>query len=180
MVIEHTFVTTLEADQTMQAALQFLSMRGFVRPALTAFPVGKTWDTLEMRRGKTKAARAKNIADLPQVAHVQWDRGRVTVAMSIEPSYTWGGQQAFGFQAGTTAGSPKKMKLHVRMLSAIATGLEQVLAHQADPMIAVQPWVSADEEAAALARRRTRRNWIIFAIVLALFAGVIALIVANS
>lgn len=180
MVIEHTFVTTKDAMQTMQSAMQFLGARGFERSE-AAFPIGGEWTTLEMRRGKKKAARAKNIAQLPQTAHVQWDRGRVTVVLSIEPNYVWGGSGAqIGFHIGPSTGNPKKMKLHTTMLSAIATGLEQVLVYEALPDLAAQPWQAADEEARRLATRRIWRNVIIAIAVIAIFVVIIALVAAYA
>ena len=175
MVVEHTFVTTLDAPQTMQAAMQFLQSRGFDRSS-SAFPMGGEWDTLEMRRGKKNAARAKNVTQLPQVAHVNWDRGRVTVVLSIEPSYVWGGAStaAFGLTAGTE--KPKKMKLHAQMLSGIASGLEQLLVHNAAPDTAAQQWMYAEEEAFAAARRRFRRNLIITLVIVLGFVALIALL----
>lgn len=182
MVVEHIFVTTMEPAQTMQAAMQFLASRGFARPDAVAFPIGNgEWTTLEMRRGKQKASRARDVSQLPQVAHVQWDRGRVTVVLTIEPSHVWGGSSgSFGLQVGGADGHPKKMKLHTQMLTAIATGLEQVIAGGVLPGAAAQAWAAADEEAYRLARRRSRRNWIILGVVVALLAGVIALAVLAS
>ena len=68
MVIEHTFVTTMEAPQAMTAAAQFLAQRGFVDAAGHGFAVDNEadWNSLEMRRGKKSAVRAKSIAQLPQ------------------------------------------------------------------------------------------------------------------
>jgi len=181
VVIEHVFVTTLEAPQAMQTAMQFLASRGFERPDHAAFPMGGEWNTLEMRRGKKKAARARSIAQLPQLAHVQWDRGRVTVVLTIEPSAAWGGSNvSFGLQVGAATGNPKKMKVHTQMLTAIASGLEQVLVRGALPDVAAQGWAAAEDEARRLARRRSTRNWIILGVIVALFAGVITLGVMSS
>jgi hypothetical protein len=200
VVIEHVFVTTLDAQRTMEASIRFLQARGFQYATVgntgrTAFPVGVIaggagfggsgaigeWTTLEMRRGAKNAARAKNIAELPQAAHVHWDRGRVTVLLTIEPSYTWGGSTStLGLQMGAATGDPKKMTLHTQMLMAIATGLEQVLVGGTAPEFAAQPWALAEAEARRLASARTRRNWIIFGVIMTLFAGVITLIAMNA
>jgi hypothetical protein len=181
VVIEHTFVTTWEARQAMQAAMQFLASRGFQRAEQSAFPMNPEWNTLEMRRGRKRAAHAKNIAELPQTAHVQWDRGRVTVALSIEPSHAWGGSQvSFGLNVGSASGKPKQMVLHAQMLSAIATGLEQLLAYGASPELAAEPWSAADEEARRLGKRRKRRHIIVLVVVFGLLALLIGLIVVNA
>ena len=95
-MIEHTFVTTFEPGDTMRAAADLLARRGFVSAAGSAFAVGSgEWNMLEMRRGKT-AAKAKNIAQLPQVAHVQWDRGRVTAVRDENPDFELNTRGIFG------------------------------------------------------------------------------------
>ena len=132
MVIEHSFVTTLDPQQTMRAASEFLGSHGFIAQTRAGFAMGQgEWDRLEMRRGQTKLRKAKSVAQLPQVAHVHWDRGRVNVGLSIEPSAAWGGNSVF--QMGITSnsmvvGNAKKMKLHAALLMAIANGLEAVVA----------------------------------------------------
>jgi hypothetical protein len=177
MVVEHTFVTTLEAAPTMQAAMQFLAGRGFERADSAAFSMSKQWDTLEMRRGKRKAGKARNIAELPLTAHVQWDRGRVTTALSIEPSHAWGGSQySFAPSFGSTQGNPKKMKVHAELLMAIAAALEGVLVRGDLPDAAGQAITAIEEKARHLARRRMRRNLIIIALVFLSFVGLIVLL----
>ena len=180
MVVEHTFVTLMEAPQTMQSAMQFLSAGGFQRNERPAFAVDPNWVAIEMRRGKKNAARAKDISQLPQIAHVHWDRGRVTVALSIEPSYAWGGRGG-GFQIGGTAeGNPKKMKLHTDLLFAIANGLEQVLVRNAAPEQAMGPWAAVEEEVRRVARKRRVRSMVFVGIFLAFIAMVILLVIKSS
>jgi hypothetical protein len=175
VVVEHTFVTLMEAPQTMQSAMQFLSAGGFARNDRPAFAVDPSWVALEMRRGKKKAARAKDISQLPQIAHVHWDRGRVTVALSIEPSSAWGGRGG-GFQiGGSTEDNPKKMKLHTEMLFAIANGLEQVLTRNVAPEQAMGPWGAVEQEVRRVARKRRVKNAIIVGIFLAFVAGLVVL-----
>src|SRR6266550_777518 len=83
MLVEHAFITTLEASDALQLASRFLNARGFEAVAQNAFALGPGgWNVLEMTRGKRKAQRAKSVVDLPQQVRLEWDRGRVTVAAS--------------------------------------------------------------------------------------------------
>src|SRR3954452_20642571 len=84
MVIEHQFVTTMEGSDAMRAASEFLTARGFAVKGQNDFAVGGGWTTLEVIRGKSNAARAKSIAELPQRLRLDYDRGRVTVAATLE------------------------------------------------------------------------------------------------
>jgi hypothetical protein len=180
MVIEHTFVTTMEPGDAMRTAADLLARRGFVSAAGSAFAVGSgEWNTLEMRRGKTRAAKAKNIAQLPQVAHVQWDRGRVSVVLSIEPSAVWGGGSfsiGFGLDMGASSGNPKKMKLHTELLMAIARALEGVLAQRQAPEAVLGEWDRVEAEIQRAAKRRFWRNTIILICFLLAIAALITTI----
>ena len=184
MVIEHTFVTTMEPADTMRAAADLLTRRGFENAGGSAFAVGSgEWNTLEMRRGKNKAAKAKNIAQLPQTAHVHWDRGRVSIALAIEPSAVWGGggiSLGFGLDGGTPDGKPKKMKLHTELLMAIANALELVLAQRRPPESVTGDWDRIEVEIHRAAKRRLWRNAIILIAFLAIMAGLITLAVMNA
>jgi hypothetical protein len=180
VVIEHTFVTTMEPGDTMRAASSLLGSRGFEQ-AGGAFAVGSgEWNTLEMRRRKT-AARARNIAQLPQTAHVQWDRGRVTVVLGIEPSAVWGGGGfSLGFGATVTDGNAKKMKLHTELLMAIANALEAVLVRRQPPEAVTAEWDRVEAEIHRAAKRRLWRNVVILVVFFAFIGGLIALAVINS
>src|SRR3712207_6576985 len=83
MVVEHVFVTTLEAPDALTRASEFLAAGGFVVQEQKAFPLGG-WNAVEVTRGKSNAARAKSVEELPQRVRVEWDRGRVTVAAYIQ------------------------------------------------------------------------------------------------
>lgn len=94
MVVEHEFITTLEPGDALGRLAQFFGERGFApchasgRPA---FPVeaaagsANAWSTLEFRRGRKTPRRVKHVGDLPQKLRVEYDRGRVQVAVLLEP-----------------------------------------------------------------------------------------------
>ncbi len=177
MVVEHVFVTTLEAPDALRRASEFLTGGGFAVQGQNAFQLGG-WNTLELTRGKVNAARAKSIQDLPQRVRIEWDRGRVTVAAYIQ-AY---GRGTFNIGSGVElpAQSPK-VRLHAQLLTAIAHGLELLLAYGRPPQEAYVAW----QQVAALidedARRRRRNGWIVAAVLVLLFAGLIGLaIFANT
>lgn len=174
MVIEHDFVTTLEAPEALEVARRVLTRCGF----LPLEQDESTRDTrAEFQRGLKRAGGAKSISQLPQRALVDYDRGRVSLALSIEPSPTWGGGGSFSL---STSGKPSKMILHTELLMAMATGLDRVLAGGVDEEQAMEPWRHVEARIAEAARRRRRRNlWVVFGFAAA-FVGMIVLIVVLN
>ena len=177
MVVEHVFVTTLEAPDALRMASEFLTGGGFAVQGQNAFQLGG-WNNVELTRGKVNAARAKTIQDLPQRVRIEWDRGRVTVAAYIQAfgHGTW----SVGSGVELPANSPK-VRLHAQLLTAIAHGLELLLAYHRPPEEAYRAW----QQVAALidedARRRKRNSRLLIIVLVLLFAGLIGLaIVANT
>ena len=160
VVIEHTFVTTKDANAALQAAGELLAARGFVlEPAPGQLP------RIVLRRGKAAAAKAKSVAELPQTAHVQFDRGRVTVVLSIEPSAAFGGASGWAMHSGPSEGDPKKMKLHTELLTAIANALEGVVAQGHPRESATAEWDRVDVAIAEGAHKRKRDAWIVVLVI---------------
>ena len=153
MVIEHTFISTLPAEEIMQRAKAYLAARGFAR-----LPSDGKTHVLEMERGARRAAKATSIADLPQRVRVDYDRGRVSVAGLIEANAIWGGSGSFGF----VSERPKKMIVHERMLWAIVLGLETLLAYDRDGQADYTNWDLVEATASDMAYRRKRNMWIAF------------------
>lgn len=156
MVIEHVFVTTLDAPDALRLASEFLTANGFAVQGQGGFQLGG-WTSLEVARGKANAGRARNIEELPQRVKVEWDRGRVTVAAYIQ---AFAGRQSF--QIGTGSELPPdspKARLHAHLMMAIAQGLEILLAHRRPAEEAIGPWqaVAAEIQADAAARKRKGR-----------------------
>ena len=178
MVIEHEFVTTLDRNAALSSAARFLSEGGFSSDG-NAFAVGQTeWESLEVKRGKKSAARAKNISELPQRIIVNYDRGRVTVAASITASHAWGGSSSFSIGIGSDAPaeSQKKMVLHQQLLIAIANGLECALTPGHDDLIAHSHWRAAEQAITQAARKRKRTALIVGGLVILGFAILIAVV----
>jgi hypothetical protein len=177
MVIEHVFVTTLEAPDALRLASEFLTARGFVVQGQTAFQMGG-WKTLEVARGRKNAARARSIEELPQRIKIEWDRGRVTVAAYIQAYH----RASFNIGSGVElpANSPK-VRMHAHLMTSIVQGLELLLAHRQPMDEAARGWDSAAAVAAEDARRRRRRSWIKWGVVLAFIAFLIGLAIwANT
>jgi hypothetical protein len=175
VVVEHELVTTLESTPALSAAATYLSEGGFVGQGGAVAVGQQEWTTLDMTRGKKNVARAKNVAELPQRVLINFDRGRVTVAASIQASQVWGGG-GFAVSSGSVSESPKKMGLHRDLLLGIVSGLELAMtAPQVDGQARAQ-WVKAEAAILAEARKRSRRMVMALIVIVALFAGVIALI----
>ena len=172
MVIEHVFVTTLDAPDALRLASEFLTANGFVVQGQGAFQLGG-WTSIEVTRGRANAARAKSIEELPQRVKVEWDRGRVTVAAYIQ---AFGGRQSFTIGAETELPphSPKA-RLHAQLMGAIAQGLEMLLAHRRTPDEAMGPWRAVAAEIAADAARRRRSTRIGLTILVVFLALLVAL-----
>ena len=85
MVVEHTFVTTLEAPEAMRAVGTMLAELGFVAEVQNAFAMETAWNAIELRRGAAKSRRGRGLLQWPQQVRVEWDRGRVEVAVAIHP-----------------------------------------------------------------------------------------------
>lgn len=177
MVIEHIFVSKVPPEEALTRASQYLSARGFTVPeGSAAFALdGQTWSALEMTRGRVKAARAKNVADLPQRIRIECNRGKIDVAMNITPSLVWGGANT-GLGISSREGKPKKMVLHTRMLTAIENGLAQLLAYNGTQVADYTEWDAVEGEINKVARRRRIRNWIFAGIFLIFVVGMIMVV----
>lgn len=176
MIIEHVFVTTLEADPALQLAADYLQAGGFAFQP-TAAPAARSARAIEVTRGKKNAAKAKSVDELPQRMHVEWDRGRVTVAAAIEY-----------FEQGAFTGSSKrepppespKVRPHVELMHAVVWGLEAMLVHRTPLDTARQPWAQAEARLREEARRKRRKRHIILWSILAAFLLLIALVVVLN
>ncbi len=152
MLVEHVFVTTKEAAEALTAARDFLAKGGF-RVAV------ETENVLEMKRGREKVGQAKGLLQLPQQVRVEFDRGRVSVAVLI--------------QHDVKASSKCR-----ELLLMIAQGLENLLARGVPAAEVRRPLDALETQIAADFSRRHRRT-IIFAIaVLVLVFGCLGGLVA--
>jgi hypothetical protein len=181
MVVEHTFITTMEAPEALRAASEFLQASGFVAKADGAFQIDGSWPALEMSRGSVKLTRS-GIRDWPQQVRVEWDRGKVEVAASVMPP-----RRGRSWNVSLTGTSDvrvsKRDDATMRdMLTKLATALELLLAQRSlDEAAAHWSEIELRLEAEAKARKRAARirTWIILGIFFLFIAALVALVSSN-
>jgi hypothetical protein len=172
MVLEQIIVTTLPMPEAMARAEQYLATRGFVpaSAAANAFPISvdNQATTLQMRRGRKSERGAASVSQLPQQVRLDYEHGRVTIALSI------------GNVAALSSASQRDKPLQSELLLAIARGLEELLAYGRSGEIHYDQWDSAERQIQDAAKRRTRRNRITLIILLLIVAGLVTLIVVAA
>ena len=130
-----------------------------------------TWNALEMTRGRKKAARAKSVVDFPQQLRIEWDRGRVTVAVSaLSPQES----QVTGW---STKPKGKVAALQEQMLAGLVNHLQQLLEARVDSEQVLAAWAGYEKRLHDADRSRRRRNlWISLTILFLLFGAVVLII----
>lgn len=172
MVVEHTFITTLEGHDALRMAWELLISRGFAPlppPEQALRPLAP--NAVELRRGRENPERAKSIVELPQFVRVEWDRGRVAVAASITPR-TWMGRQ---YTPGSMITKPISARQpdQENLLLAVIGSLEMLLAHRRAPAECVAGLDQLQHHLVQQARRSRRRGWLIVGVIIVGFVGLI-------
>jgi hypothetical protein len=184
MVIEHTFVTTLDAHEALTAASNLLQSGGFLVKNNSAFQIG-TWTDLEVSRGRKTAARAKDATQCPQQLRMEFDRGRVNIAASITPmdrrnrSFRFGGVVLWGVSA--MARREGKDRVYGELMMVITQSLESLLVHHMSPEEAQQPWRIVEAQIKDSARRARQRRMVIWFTILGIILALLgfAIFMAN-
>ena len=177
MLLEHVFVTTLDPNEALRRASEFLGARGFVSTG-GGFQVESQWTTLEVRRGQTNPAKAKGIPDLPQTVRIVYDRGRVNMAIAM-PAY----KRAFWTGVGEYPPAHVKAIPHGDLLMAIARSVEAVMTQPAPPPETGQDWAAleASLRAQGMKEHRRRRITLYLAVVFVIAMFVLLIVaVVNS
>lgn len=176
MVIEHTFITTMPPGQAMSAASALLASRGFVNAAGAEFLVDGEWKSLEMRRGEASPRKAKSIPELPLSVRMDYDRGRINLAVSM-PAY----RQSFWTVGGEYAPESPKARHHVQLLLNIAGSLEALLAPSPDQLPVGAEWTALERHLIQDGRaRHRRRGMVLYLAILFAVAMVVLLIVVIA
>ncbi len=77
MLVEHSFVTTLESGEALDRIQEVI--------VELDFRIERRTDShLTARRGLKSPARARSLRDLPQGLQADFDRGRIDMAISVE------------------------------------------------------------------------------------------------
>lgn len=142
-------MTTLGGQAALAGAGQLLESMSFTLNSVSESHV-------EARRGVKIAARAKSIAELPQFVRVDFDRGRVTVAASLEVH-------------------GKARPLHADMLVALAESLDRHIAQGLPQQEAVMRWDDEHRRIDMDAACRRRRTRIIAVSLIVVIVGLLAL-----
>jgi hypothetical protein len=165
----------------LRLASEFLTAGGFVVQRDPAFSVGTPSTKLEVTRGVANAAKAKTIDQLPQRLALEWDRGRVTVAASIE----WFAPGAFrsGSRREPPPHSPK-VRPHIELMNGLMVALEALLARRVPFEEARGQWAAIEarvrEESRRLARRRNLTTGLVVGGIVLLFVLIIVIAIAAS
>lgn len=153
MVVEHTFLTTLEAADALREAISLLQQFGFAAKPDQAFQMDARWNALEVQRGSAKTRRGTSLRERPQQVRLDWDRGRVAVAASLTPP-------ARGRLDMNAAKLRKAEAAYAeQLLMSIARALELLLVQREAPEQAAAEWMRVErelQEKAAGDRRRYR------------------------
>ena len=171
MIIEHVFITTLDGADALRLASEYLGLGGFRPQTGIPFSISAPSSKLDVVRGKANAARAKAPDELPQRLWLEWDRGRVTVAASIEFFET--ASFSYGSRKEPPPDSPK-LRPHIEMMQAMLAGLEASTSGRLPPADARRPWADVEARLREEWRRRRRRRAITLWLV---FSGIVLLII---
>jgi hypothetical protein len=141
MLIEHTFVTTLEAPQAMELACSFLRELGFAVSNLPSVADGAWLQSLELTRGDRPHPDPRRSR---QTVHLAFDRGRMTIATSISPAR----RGSFGISASSIGGEPSATSQwgqpHAQRMVALADTLESLIARGQSPQEVWRSWMAIE------------------------------------
>jgi hypothetical protein len=176
-------VTTLDATQALESSFRFLQSRGFSAVNDDVRNPERTGQCLQLKRGKENPARARNVSELPQSVRLDFDRGRMNVAIAITPSAVWGRRGWSNSHVGVQikeVEDPRRLKLHHDMMIGIAYGLERLLVEKLEPDDAARDWIDAEDKIFQAARRRKRQTIAAVSCFLVFIAFVVGLAVYSA
>lgn len=159
MLLEYSFITTAEQSEAFQFASDVMAVLGFLHDPMAGA------NSLSWSRGVKVGRKAKKLHEVPQRVMLSFDRGRITVAATIEevPQFA------------------KEKKVLEAYLIALANTLDMCIGQRMTIENVRQQWDAANEEMAVRDKKRRRaqvwRITIALLFVAMLFAVVIAVAV---
>ena len=168
MLVEHSFITTLDAPETLEIVAQMLSGLGFTETVGNARVNAQSKVSREfvLPGGRPRAAANTWV----QRVLVTFDRGRVTVATTATPP----ARRAFRYRSSTLTRSQKAM-LEEKLV--LTSGVVEAIL-MGEPMDSIQSrWDALNSRWRAADIRRRRRTTII---TLTVFALLVLLIVGLA
>jgi hypothetical protein len=175
LVVEHSFVTTLSGHDALSTATTLLSRIGFAADSQGGAVANEVEQmSIQMKRGKKTVRLASSPLEYPQRIRIDWDRGRVVVAASIE---TLLDSQQLRLKKEFWEAIARK---HSAPMLALATGLEDVLSGHREPDAVLQGWLALEEPIRRQAEKRRRVIRMIMWIIVVLFVGLIAVCVLGE
>ena len=172
MVVEHTFVTTLEAPEAMRAVGTMLAELGFVAEVQNAFAMETAWNAIELRRGAAKSRRGRGLLQWPQQVRVEWDRGRVEVAVAIHPP------PRGRLDTNATKLGKKQSAAVEQWMVTLAQAIESLLGHKLPQPEAQAGLVRLEQELAEKDRNARRNSMIVIIVAVTFCVAAVAILVA--
>ena len=158
MIVEHAFITTRDSAEVQASAGDLLSMLGF---SPTSHSGPEPPEHLDLSRGRRHARQAVYRLEMqPQRVRIEFDRGRVTVAASIEPH-----------------GRPHD--LHRELLVLLATLIEERVARGADRAELRVRWEDLHDRIQGYNRKKRLPRDIILALLILFFVAVVVAVVLS-
>jgi hypothetical protein len=149
-------------------------------PSATPSVAQPMWNSLHLRRPAGKFGRAMTMVTLPQTLRLDFDRHRLTLAITGAEEANVARRGLFGSGGLTEA----ERQSQINLLFVMARALESLLADKAPPEHAAASWKQTESQmigaAAATARRGTRNFTIMMAALVVIFAGAILAIATAA
>ena len=176
MILEHTFVTTLEAKDALSQASKLLTENGFELEPESSFSMDGAWNRIKLRRGKKSPQKARHICELPQRIQMDYDRGRIVTALQIEAMPVG----SFWHVSSEPNANSRKARPHIALMTRISQTLEALLVHRVDPREAAQQWKQLEAELIKEGMQKRRRRNSIATILLIVIALLLILSISFA
>lgn len=177
MLVEHSFVTTLDRPDAIDRASRILEVMGFAPATGSSGNPGTGEGNLTMARITGKAKKAARPTDWPQHALISFDRHRIAVAIRIECA----GRRSFQTGTSTLDDCPKKYRQVVEdILVFEAAAVECALGDEAQLPAKLENWHERISRLDALYKRGTQRKTITLIVIFSILVILVGIVVAAN